>query len=433
MGRGILKAQLRDFDEIGERADREVQPRRREKYDLKYDYADAIKSAYGVFFFQHPSMLNFQQELKRKFNRSNAETVLDVREIPSNNQITRLLDNLEPEWFADTFNNNLKRAEQYGALEEYRVLDGGVLIALDGVWYYSSENIHCEHCLHKSTDGETTYYHSMVAGAVVKPGGSVVLPLMPEMIRNEDGQEKQDCERNATKRWLLNNGQRYAWLKPTLLGDDLYSDYNTCKAVLDQGYSFIFTCKEESHPWLTETVKNSYPEEYQRREWNGRNHLEYRYQWVNGVEIRDNKETLLVNYLYMEIRNEEKGKVTYRNAWVTDKKIGAGNVRLLGDCGRARWKIENEHNNVLKNHGYNLEHNFGHGKNHGSELYAVLNLLGFLMHGMQLLLEEDYQKTWASFGRRESFFEALRFSFRRFLHESWEGFLIFVLGDEPDG
>jgi hypothetical protein len=124
-----------------------------------------------------------------------------------------------------------------------------------------------------------------------------------------------------------------------------------------------------------------------RREWNGRNHLEYRYRWINGVGIRDNKETLLVKYLYMEIWNEEKGKVTYRNAWVTDKEIVAENVRLLVECGRtrgprARWKIENEQNNILKNYRYNLEHNFGHGKNHGSELYAVLNLLGFLMHGM---------------------------------------------------
>jgi hypothetical protein len=55
------------------------------------------------------------------------------------------------------------------------------------------------------------------------------------VIQNEDGQEKQDYERNAAKRWLEHNGQRYAWLKPTLLGDDLYSDYNTSKAVMDAG------------------------------------------------------------------------------------------------------------------------------------------------------------------------------------------------------
>jgi hypothetical protein len=162
---------------------------------------------------------------------------------------------------------------------------------------------------------------------------------------------------------------------------------------VERGYSFIFPCKEESHRRLTETVKRSYRREYKRREWNGRNHLEYRYQWTKGVEIRDSRETLLVNYLYMEIWNEEKGKVRYKNAWVTDKEIREGNVRQLAECGEAGWKIENEHNNVQKNRGYNLEHNFGHGKNHACEIYEVLNLPGFLMHGLMLLLEEEYQKT----------------------------------------
>ncbi|MDR2054094.1 MAG: hypothetical protein LBP80_11835 [Treponema sp.] len=108
----------------------------------------------------------------------------------------------------------------------------------------------------------------------------------------------------------------------------MYSDYNTCKAVVERGYSFIFPCKEESHRWLTETVKRSYLREYNK------------------------------------------------NAWVTDKEIREGNVRQLAECGKARRKIENEHNNVLKNCGYNLEHNFGHGKRHACEIYAILNLPG---------------------------------------------------------
>jgi hypothetical protein len=151
------------------------------------------------------------------------------------------------------------------------------------------------------------------------------------------------------------------------------------------------------------------------------------------VAIRDSKETLPVNYLYMELWNEEKGKVTYKNAWVTDKEIREGNARLLAGCGRARWKTGNEHNNALKNRRYNLEHNFGHGKNHVCEIYVVLNLPGFLLHGLMPLLEEDYQKTWGSFGRRETFSGALRFSFRRFPHESREAFLISAPGDEPSG
>jgi hypothetical protein len=43
----------------------------------------------------------------------------------------------------------------------------------------------------------------------------------------------------------------------------------------------------------------------------------------------------------------------------------------------------NEHNNVLKHHGYNLKHNFGHGENHANEVFCLLNLLAFLFNGIQ--------------------------------------------------
>ena len=228
-----------------EQAGKELPDTRREGYDRKYHLLDAVKCVFAVFFFQHPSLLNFQQEMQKKLKRNNLETILEVSEIPCAMQITRLLDGLEPERFSGVFTDNLKLAEENRGLEGYRVLDGGVLIALDGVWYFASENIHCEHCLHKSKDGVTTYYHSIVAATIVKPGDSVVLPLMPEMIRNEDGSEKQDCERNAAKRWLGKHGVEYQWLSPTLLGDDLYADYPTCKAIVEQGMSFIFTCRKQ--------------------------------------------------------------------------------------------------------------------------------------------------------------------------------------------
>jgi hypothetical protein len=111
--------------------------------------------------------------------------------------------------------------------------------------------------------------------------------------------------------------------------------------------------------------------------WDGQQHLEYRYGWYNGVELREEEPTLLVNYLTMEIWNREKGKVTYRNSWVTDLAIDEKNVVELVECARARCKIENEHNNVLKHHGYHLEHNFGHGQEHACKIYALLNLLAF--------------------------------------------------------
>ncbi|MDR2094557.1 MAG: hypothetical protein LBP76_03455 [Treponema sp.] len=61
----------------------------------------------------------------------------------------------------------------------------------------------------------------------MKPGKPVVvLPLVPEFIRNEDGKEKQDCERNVAKRWINRHTGRYGPLNITILGDDLYAPFD---------------------------------------------------------------------------------------------------------------------------------------------------------------------------------------------------------------
>jgi hypothetical protein len=271
----------------------------------------------------------------------------------------------------------------------------------------------------------------MVAGAMVKPGSNIVLPMMPEMIRNEDGEEKQDCERNAVKRWLEAHEERLKPLKPTFLGDDLYANYPVCRKILDMGMDFIFTCKHESHPWIADQVEGADMETYTYRERKGPYHLQYRYWWMNDVEIRADGENLTVNYLYLEIYNEEKGEITYRNSWITSKRIHKGNVKHLGECGRARWKIENENNNVLKNRGYNLEHNFGHGKNHASEIFCILNLLSFLLHSIQDTVDLDYQAARNSFGRRDAFFWGMRYEMSRYLHPDWHSFLAAIAGVDP--
>jgi hypothetical protein len=197
--------------------------------------------------------------------------------------------------------------------------------------------------------------------------------------------------------------------------------------------SFIFTCKDESHPWIAEQVKYAQKEQHTRREWNGRNHLEYRYSWVNGIENRAEGERLSVNYLYFQIWNEEKQSITYTNSWITNKPINVDNVESLAVCGRTRWKIENEYNNVLKCRGYNLEHNFGHGQSHAADVYCLLNVLAFLFHGIQELVDEDYRAARGAFGRRDALFWAFRYEISRGLHEDWASFFLTVAGKVPDG
>src|SRR5260370_12782475 len=103
------------------------------------------------------------------------------------------------------------------------------------------------------------------------------------------------------------------------------------------------------------------------------------YRWLRAVPLRDGADAMTANWLMIEIRNAA-GEVTYRNSFITDLPVERDTIVELAACGRARWKIENESFNTLKTKGYNLEHNFGHGKKHLSPVLSTLNLLPFAFH-----------------------------------------------------
>ena len=241
-------------------------------------------------------------------------------------------------------------------------LGGRTLIALDGTEFFCSQKLGCPHCLtRKRANGKTESYHCLLSATVVAPGHSKVVPLMPEFIAPQDGGRKQDCERNAVRRWFAKHSARLAPLRPVFLGDDLFACHPVAKTITDAGDDFIFTCKPTSHKTLYDFIDGA---EFRRHEEKvrRRNTKEtLRYRWIEAVPLRDGKDALLVNCIGFEIV-DAKGKFKYSMAWVTSLPVSKDNVAEIVACGRARWKIENESFNVLKNHGYELEHNFGHGQ-----------------------------------------------------------------------
>jgi hypothetical protein len=82
------------------------------------------------------------------------------------------------------------------------------------------------------------------------------------------------------------------------------------------------------------------------------------------------------------------------------------NVAEIVACGRTRWKIENEGFNVMKNHGYEFEHNLGHGKRFLAMMLASLNLLAFAWHTILELLEPPIAARGVG-AKRTSFFAHL--------------------------
>lgn len=373
--------------------------------DGGYTMADIGLSAFSLFFMGSPSFLAHQRMLERREGRSNCQTLFGMTAIPSDNYIRLMLDGVPPAAFDPLF---LRAIEAAGPLTRFQRLGGRVLIALDGTEYFCSRKIHCPQCSsRRRSDGGTEYFHAFLGASLVAPGHQQVLPLPPESIAPHDGAAKQDCERGAAKRWLARQGPGLAHLRPVYLGDDLFACQPIVAAIQQAGGNFILTCKPSSHPTLTEYLQGVRLEEHRESVCKRGKRSTTIYRWLSGVPLRDSADAIPVNWFSIEIR-DAKGKRTYYNSFVTDLPVTADTVAELAACGRARWKVENETFNVLKNNGYSLEHNFGHGKQTLASVFLTLNLLAFAFHTAAHLAMLTWREAVAACGATYRFFENLR-------------------------
>ncbi len=171
--------------------------------NTRYTMQDTALGAFGIFFTQSPSFLEYQRRLQASKGRHNAQTLFGVQKIPCDNQIRTLLDPIAPSHFDPIFLEVFQRLEQHHLCDSFRVLGDQLLVALDGTTYFSSQAIHCHHCLTRQlSNGQTLYYHPAITPVVVCPRRSQVIALPPEYIMPQDGHDKQDCEQMAGKRWI---------------------------------------------------------------------------------------------------------------------------------------------------------------------------------------------------------------------------------------
>jgi hypothetical protein len=393
----------------------------------RYGMFDAALSAFSVFFTQTPSFLAFQRTIEKSKGRSNVQTLFGVHQIPSDNHIRDLLDPLKPALVSPVFEQALQLLDRGGQLNNFRTLADDVLIAMDGTEYFSSSQIHCPQCsTRKLKSGEIRYFHSVVTPVIVSPNRTEVIPLVPEFVVPQDGHDKQDCENAAAKRWLLQHGQKYSPLKVTILGDDLYCHQPLCQLLLEQQFNFILTCLPTSHQTLYEHLEGLSLPTVIRTRWTGKVEEIYTYRYLNQVPLKDGDDALLVNWCELTV-TKPNGKVVYQNSWATSHLITAETVVDIVRAGRTRWKVENENNNTLKTKGYNLEHNFGHGKQHLASFLASLNILSLLFHTVLELLDEKYKLLRTHLPTRKTFFNDLRALTRYLVFDSWDHLLTFML------
>jgi hypothetical protein len=410
-----------------------VPDQRRANNNTKYAVANGVLAAFAVFFMQSSSFLAHQRLLQSKKGRNNARSLFQIDEIPSDQQIRNLVDPLSCIYFQEDFWFLLDELKEQQRLLQFRNDLQTYAIALDGVSFFSSEKISCPKCLKREDrSGVEHFYHSAITPVFVKPGQAQVLALPPEFIVPQDGSEKQDCERVAAKRWLAQHDGHFSDYSVSYLGDDLYANQPLCQLIAETYHQFfIFVCKPESHTHLYEWIdfleKTNGVEELTQRHWNGKHGEIWRYRFAQQVPLRGGNDAFLVNWVELVITHEDTGAVLYQNSFVTNHSTTAKNVVSLAQVGRTRWKIENENNNTLKTKGYHLEHNFGHGQQDLANVLATLNMLAFLIHTIQEMIEPAYLQLRRALGARKTFFNDLRALTRYMVFDSWDNLFLFML------
>lgn len=370
---------------------------------------DALMGGYALFALKAPSLLSFDEQ--RKADAFNLTSLFGFQRIPSDTQMRTILDEVDPLLLRPAFTSVFRELQRGKALEPFVFFQGHYLLAVDGVGYFSSEKIHCASCLEKkSRNGEIAYSHQMLGAVLVHPDRKEVIPVCPEPIIKQDGSAKNDCERNASRRFLEHFRRAHSRLSVIVVEDALGANAPHLADLAEHDLRFIIGIKPGSHAFLFEQMETALAA--------GQAHvltLEdakgvlHHYRWLDKASLNESHADVLVTMLeYWEIH--PNGKI-HHFSWITDLAVDKDSAPTIAGGGRCRWHIENETFNTLKNQGYHFDHNFGHGQKNLSVVFAFLMMLAFLVDQTMQLCDGLFQAVLAQVRRKCRLWEAIRGAF----------------------
>lgn len=379
-------------------------------------------SGVAVFALKDGSLLAFDDQRTEGHRRHNLQHLFGIQNVPCDTQMRTILDGVHPHALRPAYRALHQELQQQGVLESYRFL-GKLLVSMDGTGDFSSSAISCPECCSKThKNGSVTHYHQMLAAVVVHPDKKQVLPFYPEVITRQDGSTKNDCEHNASARLIPALRKDFPKLEMILLQDALSCNGPHIKLLKENRFSYIITAKPASNSLLLSSVldglKDGSTQELHTT--NAQSGNECGYRFANNVPLNHAHHDLKVNFIdYWETLGNG---TTFHYACVTDIPITADNVADIIRAARTRWKVENETFNTLKNQGYNLEHNYGHGKQHLSSVFGCLMMLAFLVDQIQEACCRYFQAARGRFFTRTALWKKMQALFNHFYIKDWETF-----------
>lgn len=399
---------------------------------VEHTLADTLMAGFAMFSLKDPSLLAFDE---RRFTEPhNLKTIHGMSTIPSDTSMREILDLVEPDSLRPLFKDAFRPLQRGKVLEKMVFMEDAYLLNLDGTGFFSSNKLYSDACLEKkSANGDITYQLQAVGAAVVCPGFKEVIPLCPEIIRKQDGSTKNDCERNAIKRMLGKLREDHPHMNFIANEDGLASNAPHIKDLEEHGFHYILGAKEGDHKFLftfvDQAVENGDAVELDMAD-EKQEGVIHCFRIVYNAPLNKSNQDLKVTFVEYWEDNPKKKKALHFS-WITDLNITEDTVYRFMRGARARWKIENETFNTLKNQGYQFGHNFGLGKKHLSEIFVQLLMLAFLIDQIQQLCCPLFNAAWKRWKTKRSFWEKVRFQFHGFLIESMEDLYRSILDHKP--
>lgn len=378
-------------------------------------------SGMAVYGLKSVSLLQFEQDMQSKMRKKNLTQLFDIENVPSDTYMRERLDVFDSKQLQPVFTGLIRTAEEQGILDQFKFWGDRYLIPLDGTQFFESNKINCDHCCtkHHKKSGTTSYHHQALGAAIVHPNLSYVLPLLPEFICKTDGAKKNDCERNAAKRLVNSIKQTYPHLKFIVVEDALYANAPHIQLLEKLDMQYIIVAKETDHKYLFASVKMLAHEKKNRTI--VKDGITHYFEFMNDVPLNETHPDVRVNFLYYKQTDKHGVETTW--TWITNIPITLQNVYKIMKGGRARWHIENNTFNTLKNQGYNFEHNFGHGYKYLANTMVTLMLLAFAIDQIQMISSKLFQTAKTVAGSYSKLWQHMTILIDYFLFDNWEELL----------
>jgi hypothetical protein len=368
----------------------------RDPQKILYPLASLAFAGVLMFLFQLKARRQIGLLLRNGPSIRKFQALFGVERFPHGDTLEAVFSNLETDQIQTVVTAMTETLIRKKVLYSYRL--GGIyfIVAVDGTGTISFSRRHCPHCLTRTRNGKTLYYHPVLEAKLVTSNG-FAFSLMTEFIENPGDQTtKQDCELKAFYRLADRLKRRFPRLPILLSMDGLFAGGPTFDLCQSYGWKFMIVLRDDDLPSVNEEFDALSPFQPENRlVWHtGKGaSLKQVFRWVDDIAYVDSqkKEHTLSVIECLETKPNPKGqKKTTKFKWVSNCQVSCKNiVTLANEGGRMRWKIENEGFNVQKNGGYGLEHAYTNHPNSAKVFYLLLQIAHLLA---QLLYKADLLK-----------------------------------------